>query len=334
MVAEGFAMNAYFMIVLLAVVLFFVVWGLGWFLERMSHLTLQTTRNPGSRAWYLLVGPGVALHESSHALGCVFTRTPIIEFKPINVSVQGDQVVLGYVRYQNPPSHFKRAIINLAPVGVSLILLTTFALVATYLAPEYTGIGGEALNLLFGLISLKNDPNLLANPALPVIQIADFVYSFFTAVAGLTVVNPIFWIIAFFAMTIMFSNAPSDVDIKNASVGLKAIIVFDVIWLALAAVFPEVGWLLPGLFELLAMLFALALGFAVVAYGFFIMITGMSHLKTPFNFIPFIACIATGAAMSYYNIGTPAFQTVVSLVVFVIVILPLLYTKAFRVGQN
>ncbi len=38
--------------------------------------------------------------------------------------------------------------------------------------------------------------------------------------------------------------------------------------------------------------------------------------------------------MSYYNIGTPAFQTVVSLVVFVIVILPLLYTKAFRVGQN
>ncbi|MGY5862700.1 MAG: hypothetical protein RTU09_10060, partial [Candidatus Thorarchaeota archaeon] len=151
---------------------------------------------------------------------------------------------------------------------------------------------------------------------------------------GLTVISPVFWIIAFFAMTIMFSNAPSDVDIKNASVGLKAIIIFNVIWLVLAAVFPGVGWLLPGLFELLAMLFALMLGFTIVAYGFFIMITGMSHLKTPFNIIPFIACIAAGAVMSYYNIGTPAFQTVVSLVVFVVVILPMLYTKAFRSGPK
>ena len=74
-------MNAYFTIVLIAFLLFFVVWGLGWLLERLSQVALQTTRKPGSRAWYGLVGPGVALHESSHALGCIFTGTEIVEFK-------------------------------------------------------------------------------------------------------------------------------------------------------------------------------------------------------------------------------------------------------------
>ena len=100
-------MNVFFVTVLLAIVLFPIVWMLGWFLERLSHASLDVTRKPGSRAWYALVGPGVALHETSHALGCIFTRTEIVEFKPINVSVEGDRVVLGYVKYYNPKrTHF------------------------------------------------------------------------------------------------------------------------------------------------------------------------------------------------------------------------------------
>ncbi|UCH04695.1 MAG: hypothetical protein JSW05_00600, partial [Candidatus Thorarchaeota archaeon] len=204
-------MNAYFMIVLLSLVLFFVVWGLGWLLESLSHSLLATTRNPGSRSWYLLVGPGVALHESSHALGCLFTRTKIVEFKPINVTRQEDRVILGYVRYVNPESTFKRAIINLAPVAVSLVLLIFFALGATYLVPGSPGIGGEALTLLGDLINMKFDPTRLADPMYPVGQIGNFVYLFLATFAGLTVISPLFWIVAFLAMTIMFSNAPSDV---------------------------------------------------------------------------------------------------------------------------
>ena len=95
-------MNAYFIIVLLGVILFFVVWFLGWLLERLSHVLLRTTREPGSRSWFMLVGPGVALHESSHALGCLITRTEIVEFKPINIEVQQDQIILGYVKYRKP----------------------------------------------------------------------------------------------------------------------------------------------------------------------------------------------------------------------------------------
>ncbi|MFW9907638.1 MAG: hypothetical protein ACFFEF_03610 [Candidatus Thorarchaeota archaeon] len=324
-------MNAYFMIVLVSILLFFVVWLFGLLLEKLSHASLNVTRKPGSRAWYVLVGPGVALHESSHALGCVLTRTEIVEFKPINVSVQGDQVLLGYVKYVNPPSTLKRTIINLAPVGISLILLTFFALGATYLIPD-THLGGEAIALLQNLIGLKNDPIVLADMYGPLNMIGSFVFDFFYTFAGLTVINPLFWIVAFLAMTIMFSSAPSDVDIKNALPGLKFLLLFEMIWLVLAAVYPPIGWLLPGVFELAAVMFALALGFTAIAYGFFIMITAMGMLKTPFNFIPFIATLLTGYVLATYYplMFSLAMQTIISVAVFVAVAVPLLLAKSLR----
>ncbi|MHA1909006.1 MAG: hypothetical protein ACW98Y_17025 [Candidatus Thorarchaeota archaeon] len=319
-------MNAYFMIVLISIILFFVVWFLGWLLERLSHTALNVTRRPGSRAWYALVGPGVALHESSHALGCVLTGTEIVEFKPINVSVQEDHVLLGYVKYVNPSSTLKRTIINLAPVGVSLILLTFFALFATYLIPD-AHLGGEAITLLQDLIGAKTNPDAFY----PLTAIGAFVFNFFYTFAELTVINPIFWIVAFLAMTIMFSNAPSDVDISNALPGLKFLLIFELIWLAIAYFIPDAGWLLFGLFELAAVMFALALGFSALAYGFFIMITSMGRLKTPVNLIPFIATIIAGWLLSVYSSFTPAFQTIISVVVFVVVVLPLLMVKSFKV---
>ncbi|MGY5875940.1 MAG: hypothetical protein RTU30_09355 [Candidatus Thorarchaeota archaeon] len=326
-------MNAYFMIVLMAVVLFYVVWGLGWFLERLSHSMLDTTRSFGSRAWYFLVGPGVALHETSHALGCVFTRTKIVEFKPINVTVQDDHVVLGYVKYHNPPSVIKRTVINLAPVAVSLVLLTFLALGATYLVPpEFrAGVGGEALTLLTDLLEMKS--SVTAAMFDPVLLMGNFVYTFFYAFAGLTVLNPLFWIVAFLAMTIMFSNAPSDVDIRNAAQGLKYIMVFNMIWLVLAAILPAVGWVAIGLYELLAVLFSLAIGFAIVAYGFFIMIIGLAKLRTPYNLIPFIASLITGIIL-FFNLDNTVyslqFQTIVSLGVLALVMLLLLMFKSLR----
>jgi len=318
-------MNAYFMIVLIAIVLFFVVWSLGWLLERLSHTALNVTRRPGSRAWYALVGPGVALHESSHALGCVLTRTEIVEFKPINVSVHEDHVVLGYVKYVNPSSTLRRTIINLAPVGVSLMLLTFFALAATYLIPD-AHLGGDALTLLWDLIGAKANPDMFY----PLTAIGSFVFSFFYTFAELTVINPIFWIVAFLAMTIMFSNAPSDVDISNALPGLKWVLLLELIWLVIAAFVPLAGWALPGLFELAAVMFALALGFSAIAYGFFIMITAMGRLKTPINIIPFIATLIAGWVLSVYSTYTPAMQTIIAVAVFVVVVIPLLLVKSFR----
>ncbi len=327
-------MNAYFTIVLLGVVLFYVVWGLGWLLEKMSYTILNVTRNPGSRAWYLLVGPGVALHESSHALGCIFTRTKIVEFKPINITVQEDQVVLGYVKYINPKSTLKRAVINLAPVAVSLILLVFVALIASYLVPvEYrTGAGGAALDLLSNLLEMKYIPS--TDMLEPLWQIGSFVYTFFYDFAGLTVLNPMFWIVSFLAMTIMFSNAPSDVDIVNAGQGLKYIMIFNLIWLVLAAFIPEVGIIAFGLYELLAVLFALAIGFAAVAYGFFLLITAMGKLKAPYNLLPFLSMMIAGILLTYLPIGTPQLHTIIAVVVFAIVALLLLSIRSLHSSRE
>ena len=314
-------MNAYFIIVLMGVVLFFVVWGLGWLLERLSQSFLKTTREPGTRSWFMLVGPGVALHESSHALGCVLTRTEIVEFKPINIEVQKDQIVLGYVKYRKPQSGLKNAIINLAPVGVSLILLIAFAFGATFLVPDRPGLGGNAITLLQNLINVKNNPILLADVMYPLNEIGSFVYLFLYTFSQLTVINPIFWIVAFLAMTIMFSNAPSDQDINNASAGLKIIIIFNLVWLIIAYIYPMAGWALYGFYEVLAVLFSLALAFAAVGYGFFILVAAMSKIRSPFQIIPFASCIATGIILWYY-VGqglwqfTSAMQTVISIVVF------------------
>ncbi len=321
------ALNAYFTIVLLAIVLFFVVWGLGWLLENLSHRALSTTRDIGSRAWLILVGPGVALHESSHALGCVFTGTEIVEFKPINIEVTDDGVVLGYVRHRVPSSPIKGAIIGLAPVAVSLVLLVFFALGATYLVPGTPGIGGEALNLLSNLINMKSNPALLNDPVYPVVAIFGFVYEFIYTFSGLTVVNPLFWIVAFLAMTIMFSNAPSDVDIKNSATGLKIILIFDLIWLVIAYLFPVAGWALYGLFELIAVMWALSLGFAAIGFGLFLLIAGMSRIQWPYNILPFILCIVTGLVLFFFGVGTAAFQTVVSIGVFAGMIVLLLFLK-------
>ena len=328
-------MNAYFTIVLLGFALFFIVWGLGWLLEKLSHIMLRTTQDPGSRSWYMLVGPGVALHESSHALGCVFTRTKIVEFKPINVERKEDQVILGYVKYIKPQSRFKNAIINLAPVAVSLVLLIAFAFGATFLVPDRPELGTNALDLLSSLINVKTTPVLLADWMYPLNAIGGFAYTFLYTFAELTVINPVFWIIAFLAMTIMFSNAPSDVDIQNASAGLKAIIVFNFIWLLVAYVFPTAGWLLFGLYEALAVLFSLALVFAAVGYGFFILVAAMAKLRSPYQIIPFLGCILTGVA--FYLMG-PAFQAIVSLAmqtiisigVFILIALPMLLMKSLR----
>jgi uncharacterized membrane protein len=136
----------------------------------------------------------------------------------------------------------------------------------------------------------------------------------------------------------MFSNAPSNVDISNAMTGLKVIIGFDLFWLVLSILVPEAGWILPGLFELLAVMFALALAFAGVAYGFFFMITATAKLRTPVNLIPLISCLATGGLLWYQGFRdplflafmSPAMQTLISLLVFAVLAVLLLAIPSLR----
>jgi hypothetical protein len=70
----------------------------------------------GRLAFYLLVFPGVVLHEIAHYLACLITGTEVVHFAPFSPQRTTDgRLVLGYVRHERRALPI-RAIIGLAPV--------------------------------------------------------------------------------------------------------------------------------------------------------------------------------------------------------------------------
>ncbi len=89
----------------------------------------------GRLAFYLLVLPGVTLHECAHYLVCLLTGTRVLRFVPFwpQRSASG-RLLLGYVRHERRPFPVK-ALIGLAPIllnplGILLVsaLLTPLTL--------------------------------------------------------------------------------------------------------------------------------------------------------------------------------------------------------------
>jgi hypothetical protein len=80
-------------------------------------------------AFYLLVFPGVVLHEGAHYLACLLTGTKVVRFAPFSPHRATDsRLVLGYVSHERRTFPI-RAIIGLAPVILNpLGLLFTTAL--------------------------------------------------------------------------------------------------------------------------------------------------------------------------------------------------------------
>jgi len=70
----------------------------------------------GRIAFYLLVFPGVVLHESAHYLACLATGTKVLDFAPFSPRRSPDgRLVLGYVRHERRGFPIG-AIIGLAPI--------------------------------------------------------------------------------------------------------------------------------------------------------------------------------------------------------------------------
>ena len=79
--------------------------------------------------FYLLVFPGVVLHEGAHFLACLITGTKVSRFAPFSPGGSNDgRLVLGYVRHERRPFPIG-AIIGLAPIllnRLGLLLVTAF----------------------------------------------------------------------------------------------------------------------------------------------------------------------------------------------------------------
>ncbi len=83
----------------------------------------------GRWVFYLMVFPGVVLHEGAHYLACLLTGTRVVRFAPFSPQRATDnRLILGYVRHERRALPI-RAIIGLAPVVLNpLGLLVTTAL--------------------------------------------------------------------------------------------------------------------------------------------------------------------------------------------------------------
>ncbi len=100
----------------------------------------------GRAVFYLLVFPGVVLHEGAHYLACLLTGTKVFRFAPFSPQRSADgRRVLGYVRHERRSAPIQ-AIIGLAPILVNpfgLLLITALLTPLTL-----TGV----VNLRFGLV--------------------------------------------------------------------------------------------------------------------------------------------------------------------------------------
>lgn len=85
--------------------------------------------------FYLLVFPGVVLHESAHYLACLLTGTKVVRFAPFSPQTSADdRLMLGYVRHEHR-SFPIRAVIGIAPVllnPLGLLLVTALLTPLTF----------------------------------------------------------------------------------------------------------------------------------------------------------------------------------------------------------
>ena len=86
--------------------------------------------------FYLLVFPGVVLHEGAHYLACVLTRTKVTRFAPFSPGRRSNdgRLVLGYVRHERRGFPVG-ALIGLAPILVNplgLLLVTALLTPLTF----------------------------------------------------------------------------------------------------------------------------------------------------------------------------------------------------------
>ena len=100
----------------------------------------------GRAVFYLLVFPGVILHESAHYLACLLTGTKVIRFAPFSPQRLADgRRVLGYVRHERRSVPIQ-AIIGLAPIllnPLGLLLVTALLTPLTF---------AEVVNPRFGIV--------------------------------------------------------------------------------------------------------------------------------------------------------------------------------------
>jgi hypothetical protein len=117
----------------------------------------------GRIVFYLLVFPGVVLHEGSHFLACLLTRTKVSRFAPFSPGRSNDgRFVLGYVRHERRAFPVG-AVIGLAPILLNpLVLLFVTALLTPLTLQEVAHPSIEVMGKKIFASEFLTDTPLLA----------------------------------------------------------------------------------------------------------------------------------------------------------------------------
>ncbi len=193
----------------------------------------------GKAYWYL-VSPGVACHETGHALGCLFTFCRITKFVPFRI---GEDGTLGYVQHE-VKSGWKGAVSNLViatgPIWFGCIVIVVLT------------------RLFAGTAMAANYGDYFSNDALP--GLIDYVWACFKSSKSLlfSFGGDAFssWWLAALWFYLVFCVASeiglSDVDIASMWKGLLCVVV-SLLLLGMVPVARE--WYASGLHALMPQLF-------------------------------------------------------------------------------
>jgi hypothetical protein len=143
----------------------------------------------GRVAFYLLVFPGVVLHECAHFLACLLTGTRVARFAPFSPGRTNDgRLVLGYVR------HERRAFPVGAIIGLAPVLLNPLGLLV--------------VTALLTPITLRE----VANPSVGIVVDGIFTSRFLTDTPLLAAI----W--AYLSLSLSLGSVPSREDLSSLPV--------------------------------------------------------------------------------------------------------------------
>ena len=255
-------MFTYYHTILVSIVVIFVTF---YFASLVMNRILMSANyeiyTGGSKLFYVLLAPGVIVHETSHALACLLLRVKIYEFKPLALKRIGSVVYYGWVKRENTNNPIKEALISTAPIYLGLIILLALTLI-----PFWNPIGYVIWNEIKNLISMKENTPVLEplTSGLNMLTLIPMIW------LSKRIINPLFWIIPYISLTIILSAAPSSEDLAHAIKGLKYLTVAYLAYVALTYFLPILRYATYGFFETLFVLLIVSL--SLVAMGFLFLI--------------------------------------------------------------
>lgn len=173
---------------------------------------------------YLVISlPGTVIHESSHYVGCLLTRTRVREARLFSPHREGERFVLGYVRHDKPRGPVSSFIIGTAPFWGGAAALW---LAAALLIPGT--FGAARLSLSYGGL-----------------ESAFGAFTAFIVEMLRSLISPDWraWIMLYLLVSVPTHLAPSSADLKNAAWGIVIVSTVLAVLTVLAARF---GWALSG----------------------------------------------------------------------------------------